>query len=66
MLDVVKAWVPYAFEAFVEHSMNGTNISRKGMEVIRQMIDGKEVSQESSGMSKREWSELMAVIENSK
>ncbi|MEM6338515.1 MAG: FAD-dependent thymidylate synthase [Pseudomonadota bacterium] len=66
MLDVVKAWVPYAYEAFVEHSMNGTNISRKGMEVIRQMIDGKEVSQESSGMSKREWSELMAVIENSK
>ena len=66
MLDVVKAWVPYAFEAFVEHSINGTNISRKGMEVIRQMIDGKEVSQESSGMSKREWSELMAVIENSK
>lgn len=66
MLDVVKAWVPYAYEAFVEHSMNGTNISRKGMEVIRQMIDGKEVGQESSGMSKREWSELMAVIEDSK
>ena len=66
MLDVVKAWVPYAYEAFVEHSMNGTNISRKGMDVIRQMIEGKEVSQESSGMSKREWSELMALIESSK
>jgi thymidylate synthase (FAD) len=66
MLDVVKAWVPYAYEAFVEHSMNGANISRKGMEVIRQMINGKQVKQESSGMSKREWSELMAVIENSK
>ena len=66
MLDVVKAWVPYAYEAFVEHSMNGTNISRKGMDVIRQMIEGKEVNQESSGMSKREWSELMALIESSK
>ena len=65
MLDVVKAWVPYAYEAFVEHSMNGTNISRKGMDVIRQMIEGKEVNQESSGMSKREWSELMALIESS-
>ena len=40
--------------------------SRKGIEIIRQMLDGKEVSQESSGMSKREWSELMAVIENTK
>ena len=66
MLDVVKAWVPCAYEAFVEHSMNGTNISRKGMEMIRQMIDGKQVSQELSGMNKREWLELMAAIENSK
>jgi len=66
MLDVVKAWVPYAFEAFAEHSMNGTNISKKGMDAIRLMIEGKEVNQESSGMSKREWSELMAIIENAK
>ena len=66
MLDVVKAWVPYAFEAFMEHSVNGTSISKKGMEVIRLMIEGKEVNQESSGMSKREWSELMAVIKSAK
>lgn len=66
MLDVVKAWVPYGYEAFVEHNMNGATISRKGIEIIRQMLGGKEVSQESSGMSKREWSELMAVIENTK
>ncbi len=66
MLDVVKAWVPYAFEAFAEHSINGTNISKKGMEVIRKMIEGTEVTQESSGMSKREWSELMAIIKSAK
>ncbi|CAN0595851.1 unnamed protein product [Ectocarpus sp. 12 AP-2014] len=46
--------------------MNGATISRKGIEIIRQMLGGKEVSQESSGMSKREWLELMAVIENTK
>ena len=66
MLDVVKAWVPYAYEAFIEYNMNGTNISKKGIEVIRQMLGGEEVSQESSGMSKREWSELMAVIKDTK
>jgi thymidylate synthase (FAD) len=66
MLDVVKAWVPYAFEAFAEHKMNGTTISKKGMDAIRLMIEGKKIDQESSGMSKREWSELMAIIENSK
>lgn len=62
MLNVVKAWVPFAYDAFEEHKINGTSISRKGMEVIRQMISGQEVTQESSGMSKREWSELMSVL----
>lgn len=62
MLDVVKAWVPYAYEAFAEHRMHGTNISQKGMEAIRQMIGGEEVTQESSGMSKREWAELMTSL----
>lgn len=62
MLDIVKAWVPYAFDAFVEHRMNGTSISKTGMEVIRALIDGKNIDQESSGMSKREWQELMAVL----
>jgi len=62
MLEIVKAWVPYAYEAFEEHRLNGTSISRKGMEVIRQMIDGKDMNQELSGMSKREWSELMSSL----
>ena len=62
MLDVVKSWVPYAYEAFAEHRMNGSNVSRKGMEVIRHMIDGKSITQEESGMSKREWSELMTLL----
>ncbi|MDC0864765.1 FAD-dependent thymidylate synthase [Rickettsiaceae bacterium] len=62
MLDVVKAWVPFAFDAFAEHRMNGSNVSRKGMEIIRQMINGKLVSQEDSGISKREWSELMTLL----
>lgn len=66
MLDVVKAWVPYAYEAFAEHNMNGSKVSKKGMEVIRNMIEGKEVTQESSSMSKREWSELMTLIKNTK
>jgi thymidylate synthase (FAD) len=62
MLDIVKAWVPFAYEAFVEHKMHGTSISKKGMEVIRTMIDGNSVDQEASGMSKREWEELMTVL----
>ena len=62
MLDVVKAWVPYAYEAFAEHRMHSTSISKTGMEVIRSMLDNKSVDQESSGMSKREWEELMTAL----
>jgi thymidylate synthase (FAD) len=62
MLDVVKAWVPYAYDAFENHVKNGTNISQKGIEVIRAMLKGQPVDQESSDMSAREWSELMSIL----
>ena len=62
MLDVVKAWVPFAYDAFCEHRMNGVNISKTGMDVIRKMLQGDKVEQESSGLSKREWDELMVVL----
>lgn len=62
MLDIVKAWVPLAYEAFEEYSLNGAYISGKGMEVIKKMLAGTKVSLEESGMSKREWQELMEVI----
>ena len=62
MLDIVKAWVPFVYDAFCEYRISGTNISKTGMEIIRKMLKGKEVTQESSGMSKREWEELMAAI----
>lgn len=62
MLDIVKAWVPFVYDAFCEHRMHGANISKSGIEVIRKMIQGEKVDQESSGMSKREWDELAKLI----
>ena len=35
------------------------SISNKGLEVMKRMIKGEQVSQEKSGMSGREWQELM-------
>lgn len=63
MMDIIKRWVPFVYESFDEHMVHGTRISRKGMEVVRELIDGKKVTQEESGMSKREWAELMAILE---
>ncbi len=62
MLEIVKAWVPFAYEAFEEYKLHATHISRKGIDVIKRRLAGEKVTQESSGMSKREWEELLSVF----
>ncbi len=62
MLDVVKRWVPTTYEAFMNYRVGGKEISAKGLAVIKRMLAGEKVTQESSGMSKGEWAELMAVV----
>jgi thymidylate synthase (FAD) len=64
MLDIVKAWVPYAYEAFAEHRIHGASLSKTGLGVVKRMIAGEDVTKETSGMSKREWEELMSVLQN--
>ncbi|NRA74175.1 MAG: FAD-dependent thymidylate synthase [Rickettsiales bacterium] len=59
MLNIVKEWVPMTYEAFEEYIKEGVHISKKGVKVLKHMIEGKNVTQEESGMSKREWNELM-------
>jgi len=62
MLDIVKKWVPFTFDAFQEHRLNGSNVSKKGLEAIKRLISGEKLTQEESGMTKREWSELMELL----
>jgi thymidylate synthase (FAD) len=62
MLDTVQRWVPLAHAAFVEYRMNATTISATGLTIVRRMLAGEEVDQQSSGLSPREWRELMAVL----
>ena len=62
MLETAKRWVPMTYEAFEDHGLGGVRISAKGMAVVKKLIAGEAVTQEQSGMSKREWSELMAIL----
>ena len=48
---------------FVQYRMAGASISAAGIDVIRRKLAGEDVDQKSSGLSPREWRELMAVIE---
>lgn len=63
ILEIVKQWVPFTYDAFEEYRIHATHISRKGISVIKRMIAGEKVEQETSGMTKREWEELMTVLQ---
>jgi thymidylate synthase (FAD) len=62
MLETVKKWVPITYQAFMDYRVGAAEISSKGLKVIKSMIAGKKILQEESGLSKREWNELMDVL----
>ena len=59
MLETVKKWVPITHSAFIDYRVGAVNVSAKGKKIIQQMVKGQKVDIESSGLSKREWNELM-------
>jgi len=63
MLDTLKRWVPITYEAFMDYRVGGTEVSSKGKIIIQKLISGKKVDPEHSGLSKREWNELMTALE---
>ncbi len=63
MLDTVKKWVPITHAAFLDYRVGAAHLSSKGLKIVKSMINGNNVSYEDSGLSKREWNELMEVID---
>ena len=63
MLDTVKKWVPITYEAFMDYRVGGTEVSSKGKLIIQKLIKGEKVVMENSGLSKREWNELMVAFD---
>lgn len=62
MLEIVKRWVPAVYDAFVDYRLGGVALSAKGLEIVRRLLAGEAVNQDNSGLSKREWRELMASL----
>ena len=62
MIKVLKKWCPLAAEAFEEYRLHNTALSKTGTEAVRRMIKGEKVTQETSGLTKREWEELAKNI----
>jgi len=62
MLGMMERWVPMTAEAFYQYRMGGAHISQKGLAAVKRLLAGETVSQAESGLSKREWTELMETL----
>ena len=62
MLDTLKRWVPITYDAFLDYRIGSTEISSKGLKIVKNLIRGKNIDYEKSGLSKREWNELMTTL----
>ena len=63
MLETVKKWVPITHDAFLDYRVGAVHISSKGKEIIKKMVKGEKCDFETSGLSKREWNELMTSFD---
>ncbi|WP_149536047.1 FAD-dependent thymidylate synthase [Siccirubricoccus phaeus] len=62
MLETVKAWVPASYEAFCDYRLGAATLSAGMLAVVRRRLAGEKVGQPESGLSKREWRELMEIL----
>jgi thymidylate synthase (FAD) len=63
MLDVLRRWTPLTYEAFLEYRHGAVNFSRTALKVVKKLLAGEPVSMEASGLSPREWRELMDALD---
>jgi thymidylate synthase (FAD) len=62
MIGTLEKWVPITAEAFRQHRLGGAHLSASALAVVKKLLAGEKVTQESSGLSKREWTELMQAL----
>lgn len=60
--ELVKSWVPLAYDAFADYRLGAETISTTGLSVLRRRLKGEKVTQETSGLSQGEWREFVAIF----
>lgn len=63
MLDGMARWVPLTHAAFIQYRIGGAHLSKAALAAVRRMVRGEKVAREETGISPREWRELMALLE---
>jgi thymidylate synthase (FAD) len=58
---LVADWVPLAWSAYRDYREGAVTLSAQGVDCVRRMLAGEEVTEDTSGMSKREWREFRGL-----
>ncbi|MFC3076372.1 FAD-dependent thymidylate synthase [Shinella pollutisoli] len=58
ILEILKVWTPITYEAFCDYRMHSLTLSRMALEVLKRVLAGETVTEDSSGLTPREWAEL--------
>jgi thymidylate synthase (FAD) len=58
MMRMTEAWVPVAAAAFRDYRLGAVTLSAQMVAVLQRMLAGEAVSQETSGLNRREWVEF--------
>jgi thymidylate synthase (FAD) len=62
MLDTLRRWVPITYDAFCQYRLGGFHLSAKGLDTVKRLLAGETVEQKASGLSAREWREMMTAL----
>lgn len=62
IIDIMKRWVPFAYEAFCDYRLNSATFSGKMLNVLKKQLNGEKVTQQDSGLSAREWNEMHSML----
>ena len=62
LLNILKSWVPITYRAFSSYRLNSAELSAESLEIIKKLVKGQKVSRTQTSLSKREWDELMSII----
>ncbi|MDR2766178.1 MAG: FAD-dependent thymidylate synthase [Holosporaceae bacterium] len=62
ILGILKRWLPITHDAFVNYRQKSISLPQKCVELLKQILNGKKISREESGLSKGEWQEFAATF----
>jgi thymidylate synthase, flavin-dependent len=62
MLETLRRWVPITHAAFLDYRLGAVLLSAPALAVVKRLLAGETPTAADSGLSAREWRELMASL----